>query len=681
MPVIANGNINPDSILAPNVYVQIQPPEQVVAQGLPTNIINYVGTSSFGPVDVPVPCGSLAEYNQLFGPVLTDETDLGTAIAVAAQKFVNTFIVVRVTDGTDTASTVNIVDISSGYPVPGLSITSKYTGAYGNNIDVVVGVGSNSSTAAPTYKISVSLPNQIPETFDNIGGTGNTLWSNMAAAINSGQGSQAGPSQLVNATLLTGIGAVTVSNAGTAYTSIPTVGFTGGGGTGATAVAIMKALVAAVAAGGTGYAVNDTIVLAGGTSAQPITLTVATVSTGVITGVTITTAGKYSALPSNPISQSSTSGSGTGATFNITGWGVDSVNVTASGSAYTSAPTVGFTGGAGSGAAATALIGAQLAPAQSTYNLSGGTSGNDAITSNIMIGTDGLTRTGMYALRNTGIGVCALVALTDPTTFAAQTTFGLEEGKYMQGCGPLGQSLSQAIAIKQAFDSPSYAFKYLIGDWESWADTANNVTRYVSPQFAECSLLSSLLPNQSGLNKEITSIAGTQSTVTNTVYSQGDIALMMLNGIDVIAAPSPGGNYFAPQTGKNTSANLLTSDDSYSRLTPFIAYSLNAVCGTFVGDLQTPEVRKQAQNTLVTFLTNLAQQGMIGDVNGGKAFSVVLDATNNPDNQVALGVMQADVRIVTFKVIYVFLINLQNGDVSLGSAIANTPQNRRRLIR
>jgi phage tail sheath protein FI len=525
MPVIASGNINPNSILAPNVYVQLQPPEQLVAQGLPTNIINYVGVASYGPIGVPVTIGGLDEYVQTFGPVLNHINDLGTAVAVAAQKFVNSFICVRAADGTETVSTAAVLD-TTGTPVTGLTLTSLYKGAYANNIQAIVATGSSSSTATPTYKLSVSLPNQVPEVYDNIGGTGATLWANMVSAINNGQGSQSGPSRLVVAT----IGSATAT------------------------------------------------------------------------------------------------------------------------------------------------------PALSTYTLSGGTSGNTTITATTLLGADTGTRTGMYALRNTGIGVCALVGITDTTSFAAQTTFGLQEGKYMIACGPVGQTLAAAIAVKQAFTSPSYAFKYLVGDWESWLDATNNITRLVTPQAAECSLLSSLLPNQSGLNKEIVSIAGTQSTLAKRVYSQADIGSMMQNGIDCIAAPSSGGNYFAPQTGKNTSAIYLESDDSYSRLTPYIAYSLNAVGGAFVGELQTPDTRKKARDTIVTFLTNLARQGMIGDVNGGKPFSVVLDASNNPDSQGALGIMQADVRIVTYKVIYVFLINLQNGDVSLSSAVPNTAQNRRRLI-
>jgi hypothetical protein len=73
-----------------------------------------------------------------------------------------------------------------------------------------------------------------------------------------------------------------------------------------------------VAAGGTGYAVNDTITL--GEQGIYATLTVSAVAAGVITGVIIKTAQwvltKF--LPPNPIPQVLSSGGGTGATFNGT---------------------------------------------------------------------------------------------------------------------------------------------------------------------------------------------------------------------------------------------------------------------------------------------------------------------------------------------------------------------------
>jgi len=82
---------------------------------------------------------------------------------------------------------------------------------------------------------------------------------------------------------------------------------------------------ASVVAGGSGYAVGDTITLAGGVSTTVAVLTVTSVSSGAVTGVSVQTAGAYTqpALPTATmtitpaVAQASTSGGGTGATFKL----------------------------------------------------------------------------------------------------------------------------------------------------------------------------------------------------------------------------------------------------------------------------------------------------------------------------------------------------------------------------
>ena len=75
---------------------------------------------------------------------------------------------------------------------------------------------------------------------------------------------------------------------------------------------------AAVQAGGSGYAVGDTITETGGTAISQAVCTVATLSGSAVATVTVTYSGFYTAVPSNPVSQGSTSGSGTGCTLNLT---------------------------------------------------------------------------------------------------------------------------------------------------------------------------------------------------------------------------------------------------------------------------------------------------------------------------------------------------------------------------
>lgn len=82
-------------------------------------------------------------------------------------------------------------------------------------------------------------------------------------------------------------------------------------------LALYEGVSAVVAAGGTSYAVNDTITVSGGVGRTAATFTVATLSGSAIATVTLLSAGRYTTKPTNPASTSSTQG-GTGATLTIT---------------------------------------------------------------------------------------------------------------------------------------------------------------------------------------------------------------------------------------------------------------------------------------------------------------------------------------------------------------------------
>jgi hypothetical protein len=78
-----------------------------------------------------------------------------------------------------------------------------------------------------------------------------------------------------------------------------------------------EAVSATVVAGGTGYAVGNTLTVVGGLGQLDTELTVTTIGGGgVITGISISNAGQYTEIPANPVSV--TGGAGSAATFNIT---------------------------------------------------------------------------------------------------------------------------------------------------------------------------------------------------------------------------------------------------------------------------------------------------------------------------------------------------------------------------
>jgi hypothetical protein len=152
--------------------------------------------------------------------------------------------------------------------------------------------------------------------------------------------------------------AITRTATGSGYTSIPSVAVsaptTAGGVQAVVTQASMAVGAVAINNGGTGYTVGNTLTVTGGTGGN-CTITVSTVSSGVITGITFATTAPYTVLPTNPVSV--TGGSGSSATFNLT-YGISGTfTITNAGSGYIEQPTITFSGGGGSGAAAYARVG------------------------------------------------------------------------------------------------------------------------------------------------------------------------------------------------------------------------------------------------------------------------------------------------------------------------------------
>lgn len=495
MPQITQaGALNTTALLVPDLYVQIVPPQVSQLNGVPSNGLGIVGTAQWGPVNSPVIVGSMAQYASTFGAIQNRKYDMGTAVAAAVLQGAQNMRCVRVTDGTDIAA--SIVAQSTC-----ITFTSKYTGTLGNTIQATIANGS----AANTFKVTIAMPGQQPETFDNITGSGNALWVNMAAAINQGQYGLRGPSNLVVAT----------------------------------------------------------------------------------------------------------AGAGT------------------------------------------------TAPSLASYTLAGGTDGATTITSSVLVGVDTTPRKGMYALRGTGVAVGMLADADDSTQWTNQVAFGLSEGIYMIGVGPAGDTITNAATTKATAGIDSYAFKLLFGDWVYFNDQTNGVTRLISPQGFIAGLLSNLAPQNSTLNKQLYGIVGTQKSYANQIYSSAELQQLAVAGIDIITNPIPAGSQFGARLGHNSSSNPATNGDNYTRMTNYLAATLAAGMGIFVGKLQSQQpndpLRAQVKATVDNFLQSMKDQGQIDD------FTTQCNVANNPPSRVSLGYLQDDVTVRYLSVVEKLLVNMQGG--------------------
>lgn len=508
MPIYQQGSLNATSLVVPDLYVQIVAPQNLVLNGVPTNVIGVVGTASWGPVDQPVACGTMADYGSSFGPIRARKYDMGTAVAVAVQQGASSFRCVRVTDGTDAASSYAVEATGVSYAV---LLSALYTGSLGNTINVSLAP----ATVPGQWQLSVSMPGTLPEVYTNIPApTPAVFWQNLVNAINMGNGPLRGPSQILLASL------------GTATASAPA---------------------------------------------------------------------SFSQQP-----------------------------------------------------------------------LGGGSDGAAGATSATLMGQDTIPRAGMYALRAQGCGIGMLADLDDSTQWTTEAAFGLSEGVYMIMTGPAGDTIANAVSVKQLAGVNSYAAKLMFGDWVFWNDQSNNVTRVVSPQGFVAGRLANLSPEQSSLNKPLYSVVGTQKSGSpgsgqTSTYSEAELSLLFTNGIDVIANPQPGGAYWGVRCGHNTSSNPATSGDNYTRLTNYVAATLAAGMGAFVGQVINAGLFQRIRSTQLSFLHNLYAQGVLGSVDGSLPFSVICDASNNPQSRTSLGFVQSDAQVQFQAINEKFVVNVEGG--------------------
>ncbi|KVT86267.1 hypothetical protein WT25_10970 [Burkholderia territorii] len=393
-----------------------------------------------------------------------------------------------------------------------------------------------------------------------------------------------------------------------------------------------------------------------------------------VTGATLT--GIYTGTLGNTIS--ATIGTGTAAnsyklTVNMAGYAPEVYdNLTGTGAVFwqnlVSAVNNGQSGVRGPSQLVVATIGTATAtPAQATITLSGGTDGTTGVTDSTLVGSNSTYPvTGMYALQASPVQTLNLVDHTTSTQWSTIAAFGLQFGMFTGGQTAAGTSIaSTSTALNTAgVDTPW--FKCLVGDWVYWQDAVNNIQRLVSPMNVWGPMRATLTPNQSTLNKQVLGIIGTQRSVAKQPYAQGELQAACLARVDYLANPSAGGNYFSFQTDRNSSSQAATNSEAYTTMTNFLAASLGGTTfGYVIGNPQTPTLRAGVKDAMTAFLTGIWQPPVqyIGNVNQPTKvpFKITLDSSNNPNNYVALGIMQVLVQVTYQSIVRVFVIALQGG--------------------
>jgi uncharacterized repeat protein (TIGR01451 family) len=203
----------------------------------------------------------------------------------------------------------------------------------------------------------------------------------------------------------------------------PSVTITGGGGTGATARAIVEGNVVTaveIKNAGTGYTTTPTVTIttpAGCNCGGAATATAAV--GGVVNSVTVNTGGtNYTSAPTVTFGMPGAGGVQAQGTANVSNGAVIGVTITNGGSGYASAPTVSFSGGGGSGATASSAI--SSSPGVTSFTVTNGGSGYNNTPKITINGTTTVDTTQLNNTATMSYSEVDTLASNDPSTGIAR---------------------------------------------------------------------------------------------------------------------------------------------------------------------------------------------------------------------------------------------------------------------
>lgn len=169
--------------------------EQTINQGLPqgpsTNQIGKVGTGSWGKPNTPINFGTQSDLFGAFGNKTTTKNSLVRS-ALSSMPDCSNFWGTRVTDGTDVAAIIKLLDTATPTPAVVLNLTAVSTGSLANGASARADLTSGTLTTAPIFSVTIYWPFGPAQVWSGIIGyaTANgpyapaTFQTNAIAAIN-----------------------------------------------------------------------------------------------------------------------------------------------------------------------------------------------------------------------------------------------------------------------------------------------------------------------------------------------------------------------------------------------------------------------------------------------------------------------------------------------------------------
>ena len=240
----------------------------------------------------------------------------------------------------------------------------------------------------------------------------------------------------------------------------------------------------------------------------------------------------------------------------------------------------------------------------------------------------------------------ALVDLSTPSYWPAMDAFALSENTLNCVATTSGDTIANAAATRVSVGLDDMWTWIVVGDWPTFYDAANGLSRLVSPAAYQVAIICNQSPEQSPLNKILRGISATQRTQSGQPYGfNTDLQTLNTSGLDVIMGPpnTVGGNYFAFGSGRNASSNSAANGVEYTTLTNFLArtasqYAVGQIVGMLQSSQPNDQTRAKAKALFDGFSAQLASPQFGSNGNGIiDTWSTQCDLNNNPPSSQARG--------------------------------------------
>lgn len=292
-----------------------------------------------------------------------------------------------------------------------------------------------------------------------------------------------------------------------------------------------------------------------------------------------------------------------------------------------------------------------------------GTDGASGVTDAMCIGVDSpsvASRTGMYALRGSGIAQFTLASVTDPTTGPTQAVFAQSELSFAVGPAfPSGTDTPTAITAKQTNNINSI-YQTPVMDWVSYRDPVTGTQELVSPLGAVLGIIAAQPPHVSPGNKPQSGLQGILGTERNGAPLGAEAGLRQQAGISYIGPLPRNPSLLGMPHGQNASGIPGQDTIAYTRLTNYLDRSIPIILGEFVdenqGETDPDPTRVLAKNKLDAWLQGLKDTGVIDD------YKTVLDLSNNFPVTIEQGYMLVAIYVKYKSVVRFILSTLQAGN-------------------